>query len=272
MKDSGFMFRIFGACLHVVFECCFPPRRAMCIQQLLESWKQSSWILCPGTWSTPKKCPTNFFVPSWPVVFLPNAHGLHGGKISHRVNARFPMQSPLAQEVPAGGWESPGVRWPVARSCSKISALLSYVSPNGAFWQEPSICLCRQVFDCTIPDSNWCPPFVCMIFWSIWNIENSSRFFWNMAMADLSTLSCFCGPLVSIWNKDLQLQVAKHWNTTREGEINASIRRWCNVGKPSWFLDVYVLNMFFHVFPDVVICWYLLFRLSSKAHCQWLSQ
>lgn len=157
MKDSGFMFRIFGACLHVVFECCFPPRRAMCIQQLLESWKQSSWILCPGTWSTPKKCPTNFFVPSWPVVFLPNAHGLHGGKISHRVNARFPMQSPLAQEVPAGGWESPGVRWPVARSCSKISALLSYVSPNGAFWQEPNICLCRQVFDCTIPDSNWCP-------------------------------------------------------------------------------------------------------------------
>lgn len=115
------------------------------------------------------------------------------------------------------------------------------------------------------------PPFVCMIYWSIWNIENSSRFFWNMAMADLSTLSCFCGPLVSIWNKDLQLQVAKHWNTTREGEINASIRPWCNVGKPSWFLDVYVyvLN---HFFPDVVICWYLLFRLSSKAHCQLLSQ
>ena len=91
------------------------------------------------------------------LFFLPNAHGLHGGKISHRVNARFPMQSPLAQEVPAGGWESPGVRWPVARSCSKISALLFCVTPNGAFWQEPSICLCRQVFDCTIPDSNWCP-------------------------------------------------------------------------------------------------------------------
>ena len=44
------------------------------------------------------------------LVFLPNAHGLHGGKISRRVDARFPMQPPLAQEVPAGGWESPGVR------------------------------------------------------------------------------------------------------------------------------------------------------------------
>ena len=85
--------------------------------------------------STPNKIPTNFFVPSWPVGFLPNAHGLHGGKISRRVDARFPMQPPLAQEVPAGGWESPGVRWPVARSCSKISALLFCVTPNGAFWQ-----------------------------------------------------------------------------------------------------------------------------------------